>query len=658
MPQPTSNPLTDLLARVHERFAGHDEGELSGYVEPTGGVDTDDFGLSITTVDGHTYSHGQADRLFAIQSISKAFTYATALTDAGFEAVDAVIDVEPSGEAFNEISLQEGTGRPSNALINAGAIASTSLVSGTSSNPYAEPDNHPQPQDAALADDTAQADAGSSPSAAGDPGTSRRDRLVAAFSAMAGRDLSVNERVLEFERQDGDRNLALAHLMRSFDLITEGPEAIADDYFAACSIEVTTEDLSMMAALLATGGIHPVSGERLLSERVVERVLGVMSTCGMYDDAGEWMVRVGLPAKSGVGGGILVVVPGQAGFAVYSPLLDRHGNSERGVLACEAMSQELDLHLMHGARVTHSAVRLTYAVTAAPSGVRRTPQAEEVLARHGHRGRVIEVQGSLAFGAAESVMRELVALDDVDAVVVDVRRVTDVSRFAREGLASIAASFREQGVGVVLVDDSGRVADAESLRVVDRRREAIEWVEDLLLERHGEGELERSEVEVEDAGVMATLPDEDVTALLPRMETRQHAAGDVLITEGDAFSGIHLITSGTVESTAREPGAQSHDEQGPQDPTADDDVEFRRLAVLGPGHSFGEFGLVADGRHTATVTALEDTTTWVLTPAVLTSLEAEDPALALRLWQAISREAYARVRSQMDEIAARGADAR
>ncbi|WP_374928316.1 glutaminase [Kytococcus sedentarius] len=640
-----ANPLSDLLARVHERFRTHDAGEPAGYVEPTGGVDTRDFGLAITTVDGHTYSHGEADRLFAIQSISKAFTYAVALTDAGFEAVDAVIDVEPSGEAFNEISLQEGTGRPSNALINAGAIASTSLVSGSSSNPYA----------VHRGDGTDEAaDAGAHRS----PEGSRRERLVRAFSRMAGRELTINERVLEFEREDGDRNLALAHLMRSFDLISEGPEEIADDYFAACAIEVTTEDLSMMAALLATGGIHPVSGKRLLGEDVVERVLGVMSTCGMYDDAGEWMVRVGLPAKSGVGGGILAVVPGQAGVAVYSPPLDRHGNSERGVLACEALSQELDLHLMHGARVTHSAVRVTYPVTAAPSGVRRRPAAEAVLAEHGHRGRVIEVQGDLTFGAAESVMRELVGLQEVDGVVLDVRRVTEVTDFARAGLAELARGFEEQDIEMVLVDDSGRVADAEQVRVVSRRREAIEKVEELLLERHGGEDLDRSEVEVQDAGVLATLGAADTEALTQRMEAQEHAAGDVVITEGEPFAGIHLITSGTVETTAREPGLQSRDEEDPTDPGEDDDIEYRRLSVLGPGHSFGEFGLLADGRHAATVTAREHLHTWVLTPEVLRQLESEDPALALRLWQAISRDAYTRIRSQMDEIAARGADRR
>lgn len=630
MAEPTPHtPLTDLLVRVHDHFLPHTEGEVAAFAQAVGGVDADDFGLALTTVDGHTYSVGQDERSFAIQSISKAFTYAIALTDSGFEAVDAVIDVEPSGEAFNEISLQEGTGRPSNALINAGAIAATSLVAGSSSNPH---------------------DEGSV--ARGD---TRRDRLVRGYSRMAGLALEVDEEVLAFEREDGDRNLALAHLMRSFDLVTEAPEAVADDYFAACSILVTVRDLSMMAALLATGGVHPQTGERVLDEAVVERVLGVMSTCGMYDDAGEWMVRVGLPAKSGVGGGILVVVPGQAGFAVYSPRLDRHGNSERGVLACEALSAQLDLHLMHGVREPHSAVRVTYPVTAVPSGVRRPPAAATVLERVGHRGRVIEVQGALTFGAAESVMRELCSLQEVDAVLLDVRRVTVVPQFAREGLAAVARGMADAGRVLVLVDDPDRGLAGDAVRVVARRRVGVEAVENLLLERHGGPGLDLEEVEVGDVGVVSTLDAADAKALHARMESRHYAAGEVVIREGDPFVGIHLITSGTVETTSGAAGAAG-DEQDVADPTTRG-PELRRLAVLGPGHSFGEFGLVGDGRHAATVTAREELQTWLLSPEVLRQLEVEDSGLALRLWQAITREAFTRVRAQMEELAAAAAHA-
>ncbi|MGB7426041.1 MAG: glutaminase A, partial [Ornithinimicrobium sp.] len=294
------SPLQDYLDTLHRDLLPHTQGDIAAYAESLTGLDPDDFGMAMTTLDGTTYSTGDAQTGFAIQSISKAFTYALALTDRGFEAVDAKIDVEPSGEAFNEISLQAGTGRPANALINAGAIAAASLVA-----------------------DNAQ------------PGPRREagiTRIMSAYSTLAGRELVVDDDVLAIERTEGDRNLALAHLLRSFGIIDGSAEGTADDYFAACAIEVTACDLSMMAAVLATGGVHPVSGERVLSPTVVSRVLSVMSTCGMYDDAGEWMVRVGLPAKSGVGGGIIAVVPGQVGIAIYSPRLDHHGNSVRGVL--------------------------------------------------------------------------------------------------------------------------------------------------------------------------------------------------------------------------------------------------------------------------------------------------------------------------------------
>ncbi|SNC65117.1 L-glutaminase [Kytococcus aerolatus] len=676
-----ANPLDDLLARVHARFRDHADGETAAFVKALGTVDETDFGIALTTVDGHTYTHGQATTEFAIQSISKAFTYAVALADSGFEAVDAVIDVEPSGEAFNEISLQEGSGRPSNAMINAGAIAATSLVAGRSSNPYVEdgaslytPDQGASSHDettgrtsAATPTDGTRAatpTGGVSADAPTGPreGETRRERLRRAFSTMADRELTVNPEVLAFEREDGDRNLALAHLMRSFGLISEGPEAIADDYFAACSIDVTVTDLSMMATLLATGGIHPRTGRRLLDQAVVDRVLGVMTTCGMYDDAGEWIVRVGLPAKSGVGGGIIAVVPGQVGLAVYSPLLDQHGNSERGVLACEALSDALDLHLMRGARVRHAAVRSSYPVSDTPSGVRRAPAAERLLTEHGDRSRVVEIQGELGFGPAESVMRQLSRLTEVDAVVLDVRRVTEVTRFAREGLVRVAAEHADEGRLVVLVDDSGHVFTEDATErlttrttsppdgsrrnqpgviVRRQRRAAIEAVEDFLLSRHGDEDLRPETIEVSDAILMTALDPADVEQLEEIMRPRTHREGDVIIEEGQDFAGIHVVVTGSVQTTH-----------------ADEDDEEHRVNVLGPGSSFGEFGLVGDHRHWLTVTALEEVETRVLDAAALARLEEDDPRLALRLWKAISADAYHRVQVQLAEITARASEAR
>ncbi|MGB3258470.1 MAG: glutaminase A [Ornithinimicrobium sp.] len=603
------SPLQDYLDTLHRDLLPHTQGDIAAYAESLTGLDPDDFGMAMTTLDGTTYSTGDAQTGFAIQSISKAFTYALALTDRGFEAVDAKIDVEPSGEAFNEISLQAGTGRPANALINAGAIAAASLVA-----------------------DNAQ------------PGPRREagiTRIMSAYSTLAGRELVVDDDVLAIERTEGDRNLALAHLLRSFGIIDGSAEGTADDYFAACAIEVTACDLSMMAAVLATGGVHPVSGERVLSPTVVSRVLSVMSTCGMYDDAGEWMVRVGLPAKSGVGGGIIAVAPGQVGIAIYSPRLDHHGNSVRGVLACERLSSAFDLHLMRGAQVSHEAVRVMYPITEAPSGVRRQPVAQEALLRNGHRAVVIEVQGDLTFGAAESVARELVQLpSEVEFVVLDLQRITDVIEFAREAMEQIDAAYADQDRVIAVVDDAGRITTASGDvpgtgpdHVFALRRQAIEWVEEQVLARHCATPSHAAQVDAADALVLSGLNDEGSAALTQAMTSRRFAQGDVVLRQNQEFRGIFIITRGLVDTTV-----------------ADFEGDQQRLTVLGPGMSFGEFGLIGDGRHAATVTALEALEVEVLTPEALAEVERSDPALALQLWRAISQDAFTRVREQLADL--------
>ncbi|CAN5552483.1 glutaminase A [soil metagenome] len=600
------SPLSRYLDDLHEDLTPNTGGQIAGYAESLSEIDPDLFGIALTTLDGVTYSAGDSTSPFAIQSISKAFTYALALADSGFEAVDDKIDVEPSGEAYNEISLQKSTGRPANALINAGAIACASMVH----------------QDG---------------NAAGGA-----ERIVSAYSSLAGRKLALDSEVLDIERHGGDRNLAMAHLLRSFGIIDGSAEDVADDYFAACSILVTTRDLSVMAAVLATGGVHPVSGERLLETQVVERVLSVMSTCGMYDDAGEWMVRVGLPAKSGVGGGIIVVVPGQVGIAVYSPRLDHHGNSVRGVLACDRLSTDLGLHLMRGAQVSHEAVRVMYPITEAPSGVRRQPIAQESLVRFGHRALVIEVQGDLTFGAAESVVRELVTLpNDVEFVVLDIRRITDVTDFARAAMREVEEGFERAGRLIAVVDDSGRFTrDApgpdQPARFFDHRRPAIEWAEEQVLARHCDAPSHAPQVDAAQSLVLSGLDDASTHALTTRMEPRTFAKGDVVLRHNDVFAGIFVITRGVVETSV-----------------ADAEGEPQRLTVLGPGMTFGEFGLIGDGRHAVTVTAVEALEVQVLTPQALDEVERSDPALALQLWRAISQDAYSRVREQLADLSER-----
>ncbi|WP_040692524.1 glutaminase A, partial [Nocardia vinacea] len=314
-----------IVTDVYELCRGDDSGELADYIPELAAVQPDSFGLCLATADGRVYGTGDVTTEFTIQSISKPFTYALALADRGIATVAEHIDVEPSGDAFNEISLDPVTERPRNPMINAGAITAAALVNGR------------------------------------DP-TDRFERIRRCYSRFAGRELTMNQAVYASEARTGFRNRAIGYMLRSFGIIESDPDEAVDRYFRQCSIDVTCRDLALMAATLANNGLNPLTHERALTAALTERVLSVMTTCGMYNAAGDWVTTVGLPAKSGVGGGILAVLPGQIGIAVYSPRLDTHGNSVRGVAACRALSQRLELHFLHVTRSARTAIRAAYTV--------------------------------------------------------------------------------------------------------------------------------------------------------------------------------------------------------------------------------------------------------------------------------------------------------
>ena len=254
---------------------------------------------------------------------------------------------------------------------------------------------------------------------------------------------------------------------------------------------------------------------------------------------------------------------------------------------------------------------------------------------------MIEVQGDLTFGAAESVARELVQLPtEVEFVVLDIQRITDVIEFAREAMEQIDAAYADQGRVIAVVDDAGRITTESGdmpgtgpRHVFALRRQAIEWVEEQVLTRHCEAPSHAPQVDAADALVLSGLDDAGSAALTQAMTSRRFAQGDVVLRQNQAFRGIFIITRGLVDTTV-----------------ADSEGDQQRLTVLGPGMSFGEFGLIGDGRHAATVTALEALEVELLTPDALAEIERNDPALALQLWRAISQDAFTRVREQLADI--------
>lgn len=410
------SPIPSYLDEVLQSVAADRTGVLANYIPELAEVDPERLGTSIAMVDGELYASGDTDSLFTIQSISKPFVYALALADRGFEKVLDKVGVEPSGEPFNEISLEDSSGRPLNPMINAGAITTHSLVGTETMNP-----------------------------------AERMERVISGLSAFAGRSLDVDEAVYSSEIEHAHRNLAIAHMLRSHDILTENPTGVVEGYTRQCSLLVTVQDLAMMAATLANYGIQPVTGEQVVPKTVVRQVLSVMFTCGMYNAAGDWATQVGIPAKSGVGGGIIGAVPGQLGLATFSPRLDVHGNSVRGVSLFERFSSDMGMHVMNIPTVARSAIRANY----------RIGSGEKIT-------QVIQLQGRIRFAGAERVIREIVDTHYMGTrIALDVTRVYSVDEVAQHMLLEIMRRMRHEGYTVYLIDQDDTITNLEALRTMD-----------------------------------------------------------------------------------------------------------------------------------------------------------------------------------------------
>jgi glutaminase len=301
------NLITDILENLHAKYKKVNDGQVATYIPELGKANPGHFGICIASAEGQIFEVGDCDVEFTIQSISKAFVFAMALTSHGRDKVYEKVGVEPSGDAFNAIELDR-LNRPYNPMVNAGAIVTAGFIEGETF-------------------------------------AARREKLLKTFSAAAGRALKIDEAVYRSESETGHRNRALAWLATNFDKMEMATNMeTLELYFMQCSILVNARDLAVMGATLANMGINPITGENVFEMHCIQDVLSVMLTCGMYDYAGEWAFRVGIPAKSGVGGGILGVVNRQLGIGTFSPPLDARGNSVRGIKVCAELSEELGLH--------------------------------------------------------------------------------------------------------------------------------------------------------------------------------------------------------------------------------------------------------------------------------------------------------------------------
>jgi len=594
-------PVEALLDEVWREAEQHDSGAVATYIPELARADPLTFGLALASLDGRVYSAGRIDE-FTIQSVSKPFVYALALADRGIDTMLKRVGVEPSGNPFNTISVDD-QGRPFNPMVNAGAIVTTSLIAGNN-------------QDEQFR------------------------RVIDGLSAFAGRPLDVEERVFASERDTGDRNRAIGFLLKSVGALEHDVDAVLSVYFRQCAVLVDARDLAVMAATLANGGVNPLTGDVVVSAAVVSRVLTVMATCGMYDFAGEWLYRVGLPAKSGVSGGIAAVQPGRLGFGAHSPLLDGRGNSVRGIAAYELLSQRLDLHLFaaNGPELGRN-YRRTRGNVMRSKRVRLSAETA-ILDAEGSRIVLNELSGAQDAASIERVANAVI--DDAEPSgwqVFDLRRVTHAEPASVGLLLRLTEHLRADGAEVVVVPPRlvtarraiGPLVAATNAHIAEAD-DALRWCEDALLREHGiSSEPAESLVAIAEQDLLVGLSDVTVSTLEAATVTRVFPAGSTIFAEGAVADALYFVAAGQVSAVVKSGGS------------------FRRLSTMGPGSSFGELALIEGGLRSATIVADDATLCHTLTLDAFAKLVDEDPVVGAELHRAIARSLATRLRQATKE---------
>ncbi len=592
-----ANVILELLDRLHAKYSDLDEGAVADYIPELAKACPSDFGIVVATCSGRLYEKGVTRKPFTIQSISKPFIYALGLKMVSPQRMATKIDVEPSGEAFNAISLHPESGKPRNPMINAGAIAASAQICGA------------------------------------DPAGAER-LMLDYFSQLAGRHLQIDEAVYLSEKHTGHRNRAIGHLLRNFNIIEADPEPALDLYFRQCAIAVNCCDLGVMAATLACQGRNPFTGCHPLTPEICVRVLALMGTCGMYDYAGQWLYDVGIPAKSGVAGGVLAVIPGRLGIAVYSPPLDRFGNSVRGVAVCRELSRDVGLSLFHQHAQSDTTIRRSYRGSRRSSRRWRSDRERMILDRHRDEIRIIHVQGILDFGGIEQLAARLVRFEaEVRLLILDLAHVSECPPESSQLLDRQLCALRDEGVEILLSRASRLPlvhdpdwAIARQVTAYEQFDSALEAAEDLLLIWYGEEAVEAPDPDPGSPpapGVLSSLPTQHRRALAGWMELRRFQAGDVVLRKGDPGNELFLVEAGrfnVATDVASEDGL----------------THTTRLATFGPGMCFGEISFLAGTPRSADIVALEPAACWVLHRHAFDQLRHSHPELVIDLLQTLA----------------------
>ncbi|MCP9887584.1 glutaminase A [Cyanobium sp. ATX 6A2] len=595
--QCSANVIQELLEELYHAYSGLNEGRVADYIPELAKACPDDFGIVIATPGGRIYEVGATRKEFTIQSISKPFIYALALKLLSLEFIASKIDVEPSGDAFNAISLDPESGKPRNPMINAGAIAASAQICDAF------------------------------------PGNSE-EQLLDYFEQLAGRRLSINFDVYRSEKETGHRNRAIGHLLRNFNIIESDPEPALDLYFRQCAISVTCRDLAVMATTLACQGRNPFTGGQAISPEITVRVLALMGTCGMYDFAGQWLHDVGIPAKSGVAGGVMAVIPGRLGIATYSPSLDSFGNSVRGVAVCRQLSRGVGLSLFNQYYQVDATIRRSYLGSQRTSRRWRSDRELRILDPHRDEVQIIHVQGVLDFGGIEQMAAELAKLSDkVRILILDLAHVTECPVESSGLLDRQLCSMEDKGVDILL-SRAGRLPMVsmpdwritERVEAYEHLDSALEAAEEMLLSLYDTEAPPATVTVLADPrypGFLGQLPDEHRVVLAERMSLRLFESGDVVIRGGDPGDELFLVQSGSFDIALKI--------------SSGDGVHHStRLATFGAGLCFGEIGFIAQNPRTADIVATEAGACWVLHRDDFDALSHSHPQVVISLLKALT----------------------
>ncbi len=606
--KPLQSPIQTYLEELFQKFRGIKDGTLADYIPELAKADPALFGIALVTVDGHIYQIGDSQHKFTIQSISKPFTYAHTLDVYGVDHVLTKVGVEPSGEAFNEISLELGTGRPFNPMINAGAIATSGLVQG-------------------------------------DNIETRFNKILSSYNRFAAIDLTMDKDVYQSESDTGNRNRAIAYLLKNSNIIENNTEQTLDLYFRQCSVLVNCRDLAVMGATLANNGVNPITSVIALKSENVEKVLSIMSTCGMYNYAGGWIYDVGMPAKSGVAGGIMAVLPGQFGLAVFSPLLDRYGNSHRGIGVCRQVSVDFGLHMFDSSKASNSVIRASYDTTTITSKRTRTEEDFGILRKHGARIRIYELAGDLIFSATDFVTETILkVLPETDYIILDFKRVTSAKRSACYLIACLARIIKENDKYFYITNSDYQFSKLlkryldkslfeEILGFLDNDT-AIECCENKLIAQYISPRSIEDKVLLSNQLLFRGLTSTGLAYLKGLMCKHTFNKGEYIVNEGDVSQSLFFITIGEVSIILRSEKNSAH----------------KRIATLSAGMSFGEMTFLNQSERSASVRAETYVECYELTLAAYDQIGAEHAGLRHNLLRNISIDLSNKLRKVNQQI--------